>query len=56
MQLRMALQIMQAPEPCLAGRALVWLLLAVCEKMTFQIVMAGEICGAVRALVSLGGW
>jgi len=50
---RVAFQVMQTAETCLAGGARVGLLLAVGEEMALEIVMAREVGGAVRAFVSL---
>lgn len=53
MQFGVAFQIMQSTEARLAGLANERLLLAMGEKMAFQVVLASELGGAVRAAMFL---
>lgn len=55
MELGVALEVVQPPEARLACLADVWLLLAVSQQVTLQIVMARKIRGAVWTLVPLVG-
>jgi hypothetical protein len=54
-QFRVAFQIVQTAETCLAGRTFVWLFLTMCQKMAFEVVMAREVGGAVWTFVTLRG-
>lgn len=54
-KLGVAFEVVQTAETCLAGLTNVWLLLAVGEKVTFEVVMAREVSGAVWTLVSFVG-
>lgn len=52
----MAFQIVQSPETCLAGGALVGLFLTVRQQVALKVVVSCEVRGAVRALVTFRGW
>jgi len=52
---RVAFQIVQTAETCLASRTFVWLFLTMCQEMAFEIVMARKVGGAVGAFVTLRG-
>jgi hypothetical protein len=52
-KLGVALQIMKTSKASLARRTLVRLLLAVCQKMTFQVMVSCEVGRAIRTLVAL---
>ena len=56
MELGVALQIMQSPKAGIAGITAIRLLMTMSGKMTFEIVVPGEIGITVRAFVSFGGW
>lgn len=55
MQLGMALEIVQATEPRLAGLTDIWLFLTVSQQVALEVVVSREVRGAVRAFVPLVG-
>lgn len=54
-QLGMTFQVVQTAKPGLAGRAFVWLFLAVCQQVALEVVVPCEVGRAVGAFVTLGG-
>ena len=53
MELCMSFKIVQTAESRVAPVTIIGLFLTMCKKVAFQVVMPGEVCVAVRALMPL---